>query len=101
VAGGASRFGPGLIPSLYLVRLKSVKNIHCIGDRAHSVVLDIFEGILGANAGAVNLIGWRPRIEHSQIMTGEDLERIGRLGGKFFDFSINPTWALTLVSVSS
>lgn len=27
---------------------------------------------------------WRPRIEHAQIMTLEDIERIGRLGGELF-----------------
>jgi len=51
-------------------------NIHCIGDRANEVVLDIFEDLL---KGA-NVTERRPRIEHSQIMTPEDLKRIGRLG---------------------
>ncbi|KIN96284.1 hypothetical protein M404DRAFT_16921 [Pisolithus tinctorius Marx 270] len=51
-------------------------NVHCIGDRANRVVLDIFEDVFaGANMSEV-----RPRIEHAQIMTLEDLERVGRLG---------------------
>jgi predicted amidohydrolase YtcJ len=55
-------------------------------------VLDIFEDIL-TNGNYVNTTSsiekrkvdvneWRPRIEHAQIMTGEDVKRLGRLGGK-------------------
>ncbi|KAI6120257.1 amidohydrolase family-domain-containing protein [Pisolithus croceorrhizus] len=51
-------------------------NVHCIGDRANRVVLDIFEDVF---AGA-NMSETRPRIEHAQILTLEDLERMGRLG---------------------
>ncbi|KAH8112103.1 amidohydrolase family-domain-containing protein [Phellopilus nigrolimitatus] len=51
-------------------------NIHCIGDWANNVVLDIFEDLL---RGA-NVTDRRPRIEHAQIMVPADLERIGRLG---------------------
>ncbi|KAH9948445.1 amidohydrolase family-domain-containing protein [Amylocystis lapponica] len=51
-------------------------NIHCIGDRANKVVLDIFES-LAANDSIARR---RPRIEHAQIMRLEDLERVGRLG---------------------
>ncbi|KAK7441742.1 hypothetical protein VKT23_016405 [Stygiomarasmius scandens] len=53
-------------------------NIHCIGDRANNVVLDIFEDVIESEG--VNVTEWRPRIEHAQIMTQRDLERIGRLG---------------------
>jgi predicted amidohydrolase YtcJ len=53
------------------------KNIHCIGDRANNVVLDIFEEIIKDGA---NVTTWRPRIEHAQIMTLTDLERTARLG---------------------
>lgn len=49
-------------------------NIHCIGDRANNIVLDIFESL---NNGTAD---WRPRIEHAQVMTRSDLERIGRIG---------------------
>lgn len=54
------------------------KNIHCIGDRANNVVLDIFDGII---QGA-NMTDRRPRIEHAQIMSISDLARVGRLGGE-------------------
>ena len=58
----------------------SGQNIHCIGDRANHVVLDIFENIFLDD----NITDSRPRIEHAQIMTLDDLERVGRLGGAFF-----------------
>ncbi|KIJ18210.1 hypothetical protein PAXINDRAFT_110729 [Paxillus involutus ATCC 200175] len=54
-------------------------NIHCIGDLANHVVLDIFEDVF-SNAEHGNATDRRPRIEHAQIMTSEDLERVGRLG---------------------
>ncbi|KAF7321560.1 Amidohydrolase 3 [Mycena kentingensis (nom. inval.)] len=56
-------------------------NVHCIGDRANQVVLDVFEKILTeeANAGNTDVGAFRPRIEHSQILQPSDLERIGRL----------------------
>jgi predicted amidohydrolase YtcJ len=53
------------------------QNVHCIGDRANKVVLDIFEEIIEGE----NVTDWRPRIEHAQIMQMSDLERAGRLGG--------------------
>ncbi|TFK37702.1 amidohydrolase family-domain-containing protein [Crucibulum laeve] len=53
-------------------------NIHCIGDRANRVVLDIFESIIVRKNASVE--EWRPRIEHAQIIESGDLERIGRLG---------------------
>ncbi|KAF8889061.1 amidohydrolase family-domain-containing protein [Infundibulicybe gibba] len=52
-------------------------NIHCIGDKANHVILDIFEDIL-KNGG--NVTDWRPRIEHAQIFAPEDLVHIGKLG---------------------
>ncbi|KAI6118109.1 amidohydrolase family-domain-containing protein [Pisolithus sp. B1] len=51
-------------------------NIHCTGDRANRAVLDIFEDVFAGT----NISEARPRIEHAQIMTPEDLERMGRLG---------------------
>lgn len=54
-----------------------LQNIHCIGDRANKIVLDILEGLL-ATADARER---RPRIEHAQIMQPGDLERAGKLGG--------------------
>ena len=57
-----------------------IKNVHCIGDKANHVVLDIFEEII-QKRGA-NVSDWRPRIEHAQIFSPEDLDRIAKLGGK-------------------
>jgi len=51
-------------------------NVHAIGDRANGVVLDAFERSLeGANVTAL-----RPRLEHAQFMTKDDMLRLGRLG---------------------
>jgi len=41
-------------------------------------VLDIFEDILSGHKE--NVTEWRPRIEHAQILTLGDLQRIGKLG---------------------
>lgn len=51
--------------------------MHCIGDRANKVVLDIFEEFDEEERKAR-----RPRIEHAQIMRLEDMDRAGRLGSK-------------------
>ncbi|KAG2052126.1 hypothetical protein BDR06DRAFT_958191 [Suillus hirtellus] len=53
-------------------------NIHCIGDRANHVVLDIYDDML-ANA-SFSIDALRPRIEHAQILTLDDIKRIGKLG---------------------
>ncbi|KAJ7076862.1 amidohydrolase family-domain-containing protein [Mycena belliarum] len=67
-------------------------NVHCIGDRANEVVLDIFEDIMANEAlqGRPEISAFRPRIEHSQILQPADLERIGRLG---VIASVQPTHA--------
>ena len=64
----------------------SGQNIHCIGDRANHIILDIFEDILEGKSGKpkVNVSEWRLRIEHAQIISPADLERVGRLGGSSF-----------------
>ncbi|KAG6878550.1 hypothetical protein C0993_004449 [Termitomyces sp. T159_Od127] len=63
-------------------------NVHAIGDRANGIVLDAFEASLkGANVTAL-----RPRLEHAQIMTTEDMKRLGRLG---VIASIQPTHAIS------
>jgi len=54
-------------------------NVHCIGDRANNVVLSIFEELLNGKSG-VSRSDPRLRIEHSQIMTLDDVKRIGELG---------------------
>ncbi|KAJ3759321.1 amidohydrolase family-domain-containing protein [Lentinula raphanica] len=63
-------------------------NVHCIGDRANQVILDIFEDLIGVGNASVS--EWRPRIEHAQIMILEDLERTSRLG---VIASVQPTHA--------
>ncbi|HYF83288.1 MAG TPA: amidohydrolase [Clostridia bacterium] len=45
-------------------------NIHAIGDRAVSIILDAFDKLKGANKR-----GLRCRIEHIQIIKDEDIER--------------------------
>ncbi|TRM59987.1 amidohydrolase family-domain-containing protein [Schizophyllum amplum] len=53
-------------------------NIHCIGDRANRLALDVFESVMEEDG--VDPKVWRPRIEHAQIMTAEDLQRVGKMG---------------------
>ncbi|KLO17744.1 hypothetical protein SCHPADRAFT_820968 [Schizopora paradoxa] len=52
-------------------------NIHCIGDLANNVVLDIFEDM--QNNHGLSLKERRPRIEHAQIINPTDIERFGQL----------------------
>lgn len=51
--------------------------MHAIGDRANGVVIDAFESSLKG----VNVTALRPRLEHAQIMTKADMQRLGKLGG--------------------
>jgi predicted amidohydrolase YtcJ len=53
-------------------------NIHCIGDRANHIVLDIYEDILANASFSADTL--RPRIEHAQILTLDDIKRTGKLG---------------------
>ncbi len=48
-------------------------NVHAIGDKAARLVLDVYERYLKPS----NDLRWR--IEHAQLLTDEDLERIARL----------------------
>jgi predicted amidohydrolase YtcJ len=48
---------------------------HAIGDRANRIALDVYERVYGAAARAE-----RPRVEHAQVLTPEDIPRFGRLG---------------------
>ncbi|WP_374762804.1 amidohydrolase [Yunchengibacter salinarum] len=50
--------------------------IHAIGDRANRVALDWVSDVLGQNPA----MGHRWRIEHAQIIHGDDLPRFSRLG---------------------
>jgi hypothetical protein len=54
------------------------QNIHAIGDRANSLVLDAFERALDG----INVTALRPRLEHAQIIRHEDMTRLAKLGGK-------------------
>ncbi|KAF8583423.1 hypothetical protein K439DRAFT_1661297 [Ramaria rubella] len=66
-------------------------NVHCIGDHANKLVLNIFERALqGRNVSVV-----RPRIEHAQIMQLADLNRTGTLG---VIASVQPTHATSDMS---
>jgi predicted amidohydrolase YtcJ len=50
---------------------------HAIGDRANRIVLDVYEQVMGEHPEARDP---RFRIEHAQILDGEDIPRFGRLG---------------------
>jgi len=50
--------------------------VHCIGDRANRVLLDVFEANLNAAGSGKRL---RHRVEHAQHLTEEDVERFGKL----------------------
>ena len=69
-----------------------VQNIHAIGDRANSIILDAFENALKNT----NITALRPRLEHAQIMTKRDMARLGKLGGK----STGPVRLQTLVLIN-
>ena len=55
----------------------SSQNIHAIGDRANSIVLDVFESALAG----INVTALRPRLEHAQIIRHSDMTRLAELGG--------------------
>ncbi|KAJ7235541.1 amidohydrolase family-domain-containing protein [Mycena rebaudengoi] len=61
-------------------------NVHAIGDRANGIVLDAFE----ASLKGVNVTALRPRLEHAQLMTKADMQRLGKLG---VIASVQPTHA--------
>lgn len=63
-------------------------NVHAIGDRANGIILDVFESSLKG----VNVTASRPRLEHAQMMTDEDLKRLGKLG---VIASVQPTHAIS------
>ncbi|KAL0563848.1 hypothetical protein V5O48_018213, partial [Marasmius crinis-equi] len=66
-------------------------NVHAIGDRANGLVLDAFESALEGT----NITALRPRLEHAQIMTLDDMTRLGRLG---VIASIQPTHVISDMS---
>ncbi|KAI0790942.1 amidohydrolase family-domain-containing protein [Abortiporus biennis] len=64
-------------------------NVHCIGDRANKLALDTFERLI-KESKAKGEESPRVRIEHSQIMRTQDIERFGELG---VIASVQPTHA--------
>ncbi|KAJ7594738.1 amidohydrolase family-domain-containing protein [Mycena floridula] len=63
-------------------------NVHAIGDRANGIVVDAFE----ASLKGVNVTALRPRLEHAQIITKEDMIRLGKIG---VIASVQPTHAIS------
>lgn len=53
--------------------------VHAIGDRANTLVLDVFEEALAATAPAARQ-RHRLRMEHAQILAASDIPRFARLG---------------------
>jgi predicted amidohydrolase YtcJ len=46
------------------------------------VVLDAFK----TASKDVNVTELRPRLEHAQMLTNTDLQRVGKLGGEYYSF---------------
>lgn len=63
-------------------------NVHAIGDRANGAILDVFESVLQG----INVTALRPRLEHAQMITNEDIARIAKLG---VIASVQPTHAIS------
>ncbi|KAI9458558.1 amidohydrolase family-domain-containing protein [Russula earlei] len=63
-------------------------NVHAVGDRANTLVLDAFESALDG----INVTALRPRIEHAQIITHSDMARLAKLG---VIASFQPTHAIS------
>jgi len=50
-------------------------SIHAIGDRGNRTVLDLYESIFGQDAQT-----YRPRVEHAQVLSLQDIPRFSQLG---------------------
>lgn len=67
--------------SLFEARVRTAKErgyqvaTHAIGDRANRLVLDVYERVFGREAKKL-----RPRVEHAQVLSPDDLPRFGQLG---------------------
>ena len=55
----------------------NLQNVHAVGDRANTLVIDAFESALRG----INVTALRPRLEHAQIITHSDMQRLAKLGG--------------------
>ncbi|GAA5977870.1 hypothetical protein JCM21900_002194, partial [Sporobolomyces salmonicolor] len=67
-----------------LVLKASVVNVHGIGDRANTLILDAFEAALSNVSSSSSSLAsernpLRLRVEHAQILRKEDIARMGRL----------------------
>lgn len=49
--------------------------VHAIGSKANSIVLDAYEKVMGDKTAVK-----RPRLEHAQVLTKTDMERIAKMG---------------------
>ncbi|KAF7375991.1 putative amidohydrolase YtcJ [Mycena sanguinolenta] len=87
---GAMRITPEVLHKFLPLFLRDgwQVNVHAIGDRANGIVLDVFE----ASLKGINISASRPRLEHAQIITQADRERLGKLG---VIASIQPTHAIS------
>ncbi|KAI9442272.1 amidohydrolase family-domain-containing protein [Lactarius indigo] len=63
-------------------------NVHAVGDRANTLVIDAFESALQG----INVTALRPRLEHAQIITQSDMQRLVKLG---VIASVQPTHAIS------
>ncbi|KAH6914102.1 amidohydrolase [Coprinopsis sp. MPI-PUGE-AT-0042] len=63
-------------------------NVHAIGDKANGAILDVFESVLQG----INVTALRPRLEHAQMITIEDVTRLAKLG---VIASVQPTHAIS------
>lgn len=63
-------------------------NVHAVGDRANTLVIDAFESALEG----INVTALRPRLEHAQIITHPDMARLANLG---VIASVQPTHAIS------
>ncbi|KAJ6497886.1 amidohydrolase family-domain-containing protein [Mycena sanguinolenta] len=87
---GAMRITPEVLHKFLPLFLRDgwQVNVHAIGDRANGIVLDVFE----ASLKGINVRASRPRLEHAQIISQADRERLGKLG---VIASIQPTHAIS------
>lgn len=85
---GLMRYTPEQLQSLATLTASKgwQLNIHAIGDAGNRLVLDTFEKMLTAQQRKA----LRPRIEHAQVITLDDIPRFARLG---VIASIQPTHA--------
>jgi len=72
--------------------------MHAIGDLANELVIDAIANAL--NVGHYNVSEVRPRMEHLQILSPEDIPKVGKLGSEWFPNSVCSMADLLLVIAS-